>query len=488
MPNSKTHEETPLQSPIPFSHGSNGEYVPREHDPRIEQAERRFAEIAERTTQRLQISRRKFLASASSTTAALCVLNSVFGCGSPDGSGGNGYDVNPESIEDNDLACDLLQHDTFVFDVQTHHVNPAGPWRDNGRWEAFLNFMPQGACGELDRVDCYNTSHYIREMFLNSDTTMAVLSALPADLGENPLEIEDAFATRAIVEELSSTERVLLHGLVQPNLGIRELVGMHALADDYDVKAWKVYTPYGGWRLDDPNIGLPFLDRARLIGIPIICAHKGLPLNGFNPDFASPDDIGPAASLYPDLTFVVYHSGYETDTLEGPYDPDAPNQGVDRLIKSVEDSGLGPGSNVYAELGSTWRNLMTRPDEAAHVLGKLLKHLGPERVVWGTDSIWYGSPQDQIDAFLQFQISPEFQERFGYPELTMDIKRGILGLNAAEIYDVDPTAQRCAIDGDEIASMKRAMDPLERRTFRQTGPQTRREFLNFLRLRDGMPG
>ena len=61
---------------------------------------------------------------------------------------------------------------------------------------------------------------------------------------------------------------------------------------------------------------------------------------------------------------------------------------------------------------------MRDPDEAAHVLGKLLERVGDDRVLWGTDSIWYGSPQNQIEAFRNFQISNEFQDTFGYPELT----------------------------------------------------------------------
>ena len=73
---------------------------------------------------------------------------------------------------------------------------------------------------------------------------------------------------------------------------------------------------------------------------------------------------------------------------------------------------------MYAELGSTWRIVMGSPDEAAHVLGKLLVAVGEDNVLWGTDSIWYGSPQDQIQAFRAFEISAEFQERFGYPALT----------------------------------------------------------------------
>jgi uncharacterized protein len=79
---------------------------------------------------------------------------------------------------------------------------------------------------------------------------------------------------------------------------------------------------------------------------------------------------------------------------EGPYVPNDP-LGVDRLIESHQRAGFRPNEgNLYAELGSTWRYFMTRPDEAAHVLGKLLKYFGDERIMWGTDSIWYGSPQD----------------------------------------------------------------------------------------------
>ena len=118
----------------------------------------------------------------------------------------------------------------------------------------------------------------------------------------------------------------------------------------------------------------------------------------------------------------MYHSGYDTQgsgfgTTEGPY-RESQYLGVNRLITSVRKAGIKPGGNVYAELGSTWKAVMTDPTQAAHVIGKLLVAFGEDNVVWGTDSIWYGSPQDQIQAFRAFQISNEFQERYGYPELT----------------------------------------------------------------------
>jgi predicted TIM-barrel fold metal-dependent hydrolase len=260
---------------------------------------------------------------------------------------------------------------------------------------------------------------------------------------------------------------------------------MQNLKEELSIAAWLSYPQFGDWWFTD-DIGLAFVEKALALGTDIICTHKGLSLFGLDPAYASAKDIGPVARMYPAMRFVVYHSGYDTQIPEGPYNPSAP-QGVDTLIKTMQDSGLGPASNVYAELGSTWRNLMTSPDEAAHVIGKLLKCFGEDRILWGSDSIWYGSPQDQIDAFRAFTIPQEFQDKYGYPELTPAIKTKIFGLNAAALYRIDPAATRCAIQSDALALRKAEQDrPAPR--FRQYGPQSRREFLAFLRSRDGLPG
>jgi hypothetical protein len=111
-------------------------------------------------------------------------------------------------------------------------------------------------------------------------------------------------------------------------------------------------------------------------------------------------------------------------------------RGVDRLVASLQGADLRPGANVYAELGSTWYLMLRRPREAAHVLGKLLGAVGPERIVWGTDSIWYGSPQSLVDAFRTFEIPEWMQEEFGYPALTEWTKTRILGQNARAVYGI----------------------------------------------------
>ncbi len=115
------------------------------------------------------------------------------------------------------------------------------------------------------------------------------------------------------------------------------------------------------------------------------------------------------------IDFVIDHSGYEFPSSdapeEGPFSPETAGVGTNRLVASLRDAGVAPGSNVYAELGTTWFCLIRRPEEAAHVLGKLLLAVGEDNVVWGTDSIWYGPSQISIDAFRVFQNPAEMRER-----------------------------------------------------------------------------
>jgi predicted TIM-barrel fold metal-dependent hydrolase len=89
-----------------------------------------------------------------------------------------------------------------------------------------------------------------------------------------------------------------------------------------------------------------------------------------------------------------------------------------------------------------------KPREAAHVLGKLLAAVGPDRIVWGTDCIWYGSPQPLIDAFRAFTIPERMQDEFGYPPLTDDVKQRILATNACRAYGIDADAARSARGDD----------------------------------------
>jgi predicted TIM-barrel fold metal-dependent hydrolase len=465
---------------------SNGEYLPPPLDDLRREAMRRARLAADDHARRHAWSRRQFLLSSAGLASGLAVLQACSDeqARSRGTEPGGRFSV-PEAAATDPEQATTIVHGTvppptttpatspgtmlpaapdLVVDVQTHFLE-RGPWGVD---------FPQAQCGAAEPIDCLGAEYWRDLVFSQSDTAFAIISAVPVVGDADPLSVEAMARGRELARQLCGDDRVMIQGHAVPDVGPLEvaLAAMADVAREHDLCAWKVYTHApGGWYLDDhdpaePQIGQAFLQAARDTGVPIVAVHKGL--SGGN-QYASPIDIGPAAAANPDLALLVYHSGYEAGSPEGAYDAtDAPARltGVDRLVRSVADAGLGPGANVYAELGSTWRTVMGNPDEAAHVLGKLLVAFGPDRILWGTDSIWYGSPQDQIAAFRAFEITPAFQEQFGYPALTPAIKQRVLAGNAIDLFGITPPATPCR----PAAGL--------RTTNRTYGPRTRRDVIS----------
>jgi hypothetical protein len=115
-----------------------------------------------------------------------------------------------------------------------------------------------------------------------------------------------------------------------------------------------------------------------------------------------------------------------------------------------------PGiKNIYFELGSTFGQLSSsNPTRCLHMLGQMLQTAGPDRILWGTDSIWNGSPQSQIVRLRRMKMTEELIKKHNYPELTDEIKDKILGLNAAKLFNVDPKAKRNAIKTDKLSQLR----------------------------------
>lgn len=496
--------ELPLR-PEPVS---NGEFLPAAPTGRHRQVSAAILDRVELAARRTGVDRRRFLQSSAGVAASLVVFNACSGgstsLGPAAGStgstssttttspGGSFETPEPEDV----IACeDALGGEEFIFDVHTHHVVPDGPWRENARRIASMvaGLVPAG-CNEADPFRCLDRTAYLHDMFLASDTTIALLSDVPnSGPLDAPVPWEDKRDTRRLADALSApgAERVLLHDVIAPNFGdlSMRLDEMERTAATLEVAAFKVYTAWGpdgqGFELDDPTIGIPVVEKARQLGVRIMCGHKGLPLLEFDRAHNGPRDLVALSRLYPDMDFVVYHGAYEVQTREQAYAPGAGRLGIDSLVQALQDHGVGPNENVWAELGTTWRETLSDPDEAAHTVGKLLRYVGEDRVLWGTDGIWFGSPQPQIMAFRAFQISPELQERHGYPALTDERKAKIFGRNAAALFGLDIEATRCGLDEGALATARAehasmVLDGAVPEPWEARGPLSRREMLAWL--------
>jgi hypothetical protein len=565
----KTDPETPLEPPVWFGNTSNGEYfhVQTKHEAKLR---KEILTRADEQARYLGMDRRDFLASSMGLFATMAAINQ-FGCSSDDGAaakasgavgdggplfsfGDGPYVVPPGGTCDpaHEIALSSSEAGAdggvaeFIMDVQTHSFDN-GEWRTkNIVYPTFLNLIAN-CSDETNKLDCFDQNHYAELMFVDSDTTMSVITSWPAAtcFDERKLLGNDAIACglplsnigmRELRDWLNSkvaSQRMINQVQVMPNDMLEhQLEGMYAAVQDptWRTGSWKCYPAWTsdtypdangyaqGYFLTDP-VGIAFVEAGLKLGVPNFAIHKGLPIPGFDVEHNKPTDIGPIAKMFPTANFVIYHSGINagtggtalaalspTPTEKVPYDPKDPAPlGVNMLIRSLFDAGLltdagdggvirTPNLNVYAEMGSAWSQVMRDPNQAQHYIGKLLKYFGPDNIVWGTDCILYGSPQVQIEMFRSFQITAEYQDTYGYPAITPHMKRKIFGLNAARIYHIDTEAKRCIATQDTFAMIKRELDETignRRWTGKPPlGPRTYTEFVDHAREegRKGLPG
>jgi hypothetical protein len=476
--------------PIKLDTTSNGEFMPVPLAAVNRLANRLAHEAADRNAKRAGLARRDFLVSACGAATTLLAFNAANAAA---GRTGGYFDLPDDAAMDLQLAAARTgSQGEFIFDVQGHFVEPSGAWLGSAPADAF-KWSPKASCplaskpGPRSHLACLGPEEFVKDVFLDSDTDMMVLSFVPARRDAEPLTMEAADAVRRIVDRLQGTHRLMIHGRVNPNQP-GDVEDMDELKERWGVCAWKTYTQWGpdgpGFFLSD-DIGTRFIGKARALGVKVICVHKGLPFGKQSYEHSQCSDIGVVAKRFPDVSFLVYHSGFVTGVTEQPYDHSAQRDGIDTLIHSLVENEVRPNSNVYAELGSTWRFLMREPTAAAHALGKLIKACGENNVLWGTDSIWYGSPQDQIQAFRTFQIAPILRARYGYPEMTPALRAKIFGLNAARVYNVSAGEVMQYTARDAIAWARENYLERPDPSYVTYGPKTRREFLNLLRWNGG---
>lgn len=252
--------------------------------------------------------------------------------------------------------------------------------------------------------------------------------------------------------------------------------------------SWKGYTigdntnkHLSKWpfRLDDEKVMYPFYEKlvkwSKNSPTSVnVCIHKGL----FPPEiekkfphlleYSDVRDVGKAAKDWPQLNFIVYHSGWRWTGPNAPksawehFEKTGRIEWITDLAEIPEKYGV---KNVYGDLGQLFAWTTTaNPRLGAAVMGTLLKGLGTSNVVWGTDAVWTGAPQWQIEALRRLEIPEDMQKKYGYKPLGAAdgaVKNAILGGNNARLYRVSQK-QQAEIVTDRVAQLKQ--------TYEQEGP------------------
>lgn len=510
---SELHDE--LHSPVPTRMHSSGEYMPHPQTHEQRQVEDRIKGLAENASNRMGMSRRRFLATSGGMAACFLAMNETYG---------PFFDVEAAELEPGGSGKRGPPSDLFVLDDQLHTMrgnlapellpllygnraicqgpttpgfksNPfAKPGQVNELGEAWTPWNPK-LVGLPVEPEMYQVTQFIKDVFLDSQVTVGVLSNAPgillAALGGAPpprpknisesakamvLTPEQTVRVRDFVNQTAQSQRCLAHGILYPGVGNLDYVRYQA--EELRPDSWKGYTAeriYSAkvdkdpesllmeWRLDDEAVAYPtfkliseFQEKYRRDrpGFGTICIHKGPSTSSKAlPQFGHPADVPKAAKDWPNLNFVIYHSCI--GNLFWPHNAlqevraGQMREGVPNIRYTTEFAQTTASlKNVYAEIGTTFASaVVTFPTVCAHILGQLLKYKGADNVVFGSDYPWAGAPQWQIEALWRFQIPEELQKKYGYPALTETMRRKIFGLNSARIYGLKAANPQLSAQG-----------------------------------------
>ncbi|MFT5425381.1 MAG: putative TIM-barrel fold metal-dependent hydrolase [Gammaproteobacteria bacterium] len=464
----KSAQTDAFSSPVPTQIISNGEFTPTKQTEQQKNVENRIKQLADELGKKQGLSRRQFLTSASGMAAAFLAMNDVFG---------PLFMVNQAEAAEPERAmarANSLQNQ-FIFDDQTHFVH------DEFKHDGLLN-IPRFAADHWEAgltkdqlsLSDLKFQNYIQQVFLNSDTKIALLSGAPFDdpswwfLAND--QIRGAVET---INKLAGSRRMYGHFVITPKQD-GWLDKVNEVIETGHTDSWKAYTigdPLTAttqypWRLDDEKLMYPFYEKAVKAGIRNIAIHKGLLPADYEKSwpnvwqYASAWDIGKAAKDWPQMNFIIYHAclrpAFELpDQALAEFEATGEIKWASDLARIPEEYGV---SNVYADLGTCFANSATaNPRFAAALLGTLIKGLGVDHVVWGTDSVWYGSPQWQIEALRRLEIPEDMQKKHGFAPLGPAdgaVKNKIFGLNSAKLYNLDTKVAQEAVENDGIAQLK----------------------------------
>jgi predicted TIM-barrel fold metal-dependent hydrolase len=454
--------------PIPTQCVSSDEFLPSPQTPRQREVEARLKETGSALARRHGMSRRQFFATASGMAAAFLAMNEVYGAL---------FDVSRAEAQTPEMAKERAAAlaRQFVMDCHTHFL------RDDTRLMGFVRQREAvgkagwnpALRGKEQTIEELKFANYYKEIYLDSDTKVALISGAPSEIPQDWFLTNEMKAqARAKVNKDAGSRRMLSHAIFTPGYpGWMEQVD-HAITE-LKPDSFKGYTIGDNtnknlskhpWRLDDERLVYPFYEKLLKAGHDTVCVHKGLFPPSVEQQFphllAHSDvrDVGKAAKDWPKLTFVIYHGGYrhagggKVEDAWAQFEKTGRIEWVTDLTEIPAKYGV---SNVYADVGQLFaQSTIADPRVTAAMMGQMIKGLGADHVVWGTDAIWTGSPQWQIEALRRLEIPEEMQKKYGFAPLGAadgPIKSAILGETNARLYRYE---RRAALATDRVAALK----------------------------------
>ncbi len=462
-------EEALPRTPLPTQIVSSDEYAPPPQTRQQRETEKRLYALADEIAPKHAMSRRRFFQTPMGMAAAFVAMNQVYGCA---------LAVDENEARDPDLAnarADSLA-EQFIMDMHTHFL------RDDTRLLGFAQM--RAAVGRMgwnpdlggeQTIEHLKFENYRREIFFDSDTKMALISSAPSDIPEDWFLTNEQMAqARARVNDEAGSRRLFTHAIFTPGAPgwLEQLDAALELRPD-SVKGYTVgdnthkETSRYPWRMDDEDVAYRGYERMVAAGVRNVCVHKGLWAPALDERFprlapyADVRDVAKAARDWPQLNFIIYHSAFRhlgNDPAEALAEFDATGRlsWVSELAEIPEREGV---TNVYGDLGQIFAStLVAQPRVCAAIMGILIKGLGADHVCWGTDAVWTGAPQWQIEGLRRLEIPEDMQAAHGFAplgEAQGPVKAAIFGGNNARLYGIS-AAERNAWRSDRLTELKRA--------------------------------
>ncbi|MFN3258695.1 MAG: amidohydrolase family protein [Ilumatobacter sp.] len=275
--------------------------------------------------------------------------------------------------------------------------------------------------GDMDYATATSVEDMYRLVFEESPTDLAMAQVVPVfdwypDFWA-PVKLQHAMAE-------AYPDHVLFCGGVDPAFrGVQfALEEIERQTTELGAVSFKFYNGHltDPWRCDDEEVAYPLYEKCREMGVNVVQFHKGVPFGTENLEWGRPNDLQAPCRDFPEMSFVMHH-------LAMPY-----------FDETVAIAGRFP--NMYLALSANLTFTAIAPRQVQWQMGNLLAKVGVDKLIYGSEAALAGPPAPYIQAFLDLEIPEDLCDGWGFPQITRDDKRKILGENFARVMGIDLAA------------------------------------------------